>query len=129
MVLSYPVLDGLTARPFKALTPTSVPPAPVQRLKSHFPPACLHPEAVKEGTDPLTPTRVYTNPLISNLTMLCKYHNGVNDDDPNGPRKKRKRPSRGRMRRHRGRVRLHTPGGKLVGNTHALSSMGAMNLI
>ena len=68
----------------------------------------------------------------SNLTMLCKYHNGVNDDD--GPRKKRKRPSpgkpkRGRMRRHRGKVHLHTPGGKLLGNTHDLSSMGAMNLI
>ena len=68
----------------------------------------------------------------SNLTMLCKYHNGVNDDD--GPRKKRKRPSpgkpkRGRMRRHRGKVRLQTPGGKLVGNTHHVSSMGAMNLI
>ena len=68
----------------------------------------------------------------SNLTMLCKYHNGVNDDD--GPRKKRKRPSpgkpkRGRMRRHRGKVRLHTPGGKLVGNTHHVSSMGAMDLI
>ena len=72
----------------------------------------------------------------SNLTMLCKYHNGVNDDDgPAKPgRKKRKRPSpgktkRGRMRRHRGKVRLHTPGGKLVGNTHHVSSMGAMNLI
>ena len=69
----------------------------------------------------------------SNLTMLCKYHNGVNDDD-DGPRKKRKRPSpgkpkRGRMRRHRGKVRLQTPGGKLVGNTHHVSSMGAMNLI
>uniref|UniRef100_UPI00174C9B2A HNH endonuclease signature motif containing protein n=1 Tax=Corynebacterium stationis TaxID=1705 RepID=UPI00174C9B2A len=68
----------------------------------------------------------------SNLTMLCKYHNGVNDDDPNGPRKKRKRPSpgkpkRGRMRRHRGKVRLHTPGGKLVSNTHHVSSMGAMD--
>src|SRR5690625_1556044 len=68
----------------------------------------------------------------SNLTMLCKYHNGVNDDD--GPRKKRKRPSqgkpkRGRMRRHRGKVRLQTPGGRLVGNTHDLSSMGAMDLI
>ena len=68
----------------------------------------------------------------SNLTMLCKYHNGVNDDD--GPCKKRKRqspgkPKRGRMRRHRGKVRLHTPGGKLVGNTHNLSSMGAMDLI
>ena len=63
----------------------------------------------------------------SNLTMLCKYHNGVNDDD--GPRKKRKRPSRSRMRRHRGKVRMQTPGGKLVGNTHDLSSMGAMDLI
>ena len=68
----------------------------------------------------------------SNLTMLCKYHNGVNDDD--GPRKKRKRPSpgkpkRGRMRRHRGKVRLQTPGGKLVGNTQPVSSMGAMDLI
>src|SRR5690625_1805904 len=67
----------------------------------------------------------------SNLTMLCKYHNGVNDDDgPAKPgRKKRKRPSRGRMRRHRGKVRLHTPGGKLLGNSHHLSSMGAMDLI
>ncbi|WLP86570.1 HNH endonuclease [Corynebacterium stationis] len=68
----------------------------------------------------------------SNLTMLCKYHNGINDDD--GPRKKRKRPSpgkpkRGRMRRHRGKVRLQTPGGKLVSNTHHVSSMGAMDLI
>ena len=66
----------------------------------------------------------------SNLTMLCKYHNGVNNDNPDTPgRKKRKRPSRGRMRRHRGKVRLHTPGGKLVDNTHSLSSLGAMDLI
>ena len=73
----------------------------------------------------------------SNLTMLCKYHNGVNDDgDPANPgsqKRKNKRgkgkPSRGRMRRHRGKVRLHTPGGKLVGNTHHVSSMGAMDLI
>ncbi|PQM73623.1 HNH endonuclease signature motif containing protein [Corynebacterium sp. J010B-136] len=78
----------------------------------------------------------------SNLTMLCKYHNGVNDDgDPANPgsqKRKNKRgkgkpspgkPKRGRMRRHRGKVRLHTPSGKLVGNTHDLSSMGAMNLI
>ena len=73
----------------------------------------------------------------SNLTMLCKYHNGVNDDgEPGNPgSQKRKntrgkgKPSRGRMRRHRGKVRLHTPGGKLVGNTHDLSNMGAMDLI
>ena len=78
----------------------------------------------------------------SNLTMLCKYHNGVNDDgDPGNPgsqKRKNKRgkgkpspgkPKRGRMRRHRGNVRLHTPGGKLVSNTHHVSSMGAMDLI
>src|SRR5690625_5129785 len=73
----------------------------------------------------------------SNLTMLCKYHNGVNDDgepgNPGSQKRKNKRgkgkPSRGRMRRHRGKVRLHTPGGKLVGNTHDLSNMGAMDLI
>src|SRR5699024_6136096 len=72
----------------------------------------------------------------SNLTMLCKYHNGVNNDYPDGQRNKRRpgkpkrgKPNRGRMRRHRGKVRLHTPGGKLVGNTHHVSSMGAMNLI
>ena len=46
-----------------------------------------------------------TNP--ENLTMLCKYHNGANDDDA-GKRK------RGRMRRHHGKVKLHTPGGKLL---------------
>ena len=70
----------------------------------------------------------------SNLTMLCKYHNGVNDDG--GPRRKhgpgKSKPgksSRGRLRRHRGKVRLHTPGGKLLGNSHHLSSMGAMDLI
>ena len=72
----------------------------------------------------------------SNLTMLCKYHNGVNNDAPDGQRNKhrpgkpkRGKPNRGRMRRHRGKVRLHTPGGKLVGNTHHVSSMGAMDLI
>src|SRR5699024_9807991 len=58
----------------------------------------------------------------SNLTMLCRYHNGVNDDDPTKRR-------RGRIHRHRGQVRLITPGGKLLGNTHQLSTMGAMDLI
>ncbi|EFG81850.1 HNH endonuclease, partial [Corynebacterium ammoniagenes] len=58
----------------------------------------------------------------SNLTMLCRYHNGVNDDDPTKRR-------RGRIQRHRGQVRLITPGGKLLGNTHHLSNMGAMDLI
>ncbi|EFG81217.1 HNH endonuclease, partial [Corynebacterium ammoniagenes] len=62
----------------------------------------------------------HTSP--SNLTMLCRYHNGVNDDDPTKRR-------RGRIHRHRGKVRLITPGGKLLGNTHQLSTMGAMNLL
>ncbi|AMJ44866.1 HNH endonuclease signature motif containing protein [Corynebacterium stationis] len=73
----------------------------------------------------------------SNLTMLCKYHNGVNDDgDPGNPGSQKRenkrgkgKPSRGRVRRHRGKVRLHTPGGKLVSNSHDLSSMGAIDLI
>ncbi|MDN6286426.1 MAG: HNH endonuclease, partial [Corynebacterium casei] len=65
-----------------------------------------------------------TNP--SNLTTLCSYHNGVNDD---GARDVRHEKSRGRMIRHRGQVKLVTPGGKLLGNTHDLSTMGAMDLI
>ncbi|MGO2197069.1 MAG: HNH endonuclease signature motif containing protein [Corynebacterium casei] len=65
-----------------------------------------------------------TNP--SNLTTLCAYHNGVNDD---GARARRREKSRGRMIRHRGQVKLVTPGGKLLGNTHDLSTMGAMDLI
>ena len=64
-----------------------------------------------------------TNP--SNLTTLCAYHNGVNDDAGAGRREK----SRGRMVRHRGKVKLLTPGGRLVSNEHDLSTMGAMNLI
>ena len=62
----------------------------------------------------------------SNLTMLCRYHNGVNDDDPH---RRSSKPKRGRIRRHRGKVRLITPGGRPVDNTHDLSSMGAMNLL
>ncbi|MGO3172668.1 MAG: HNH endonuclease signature motif containing protein [Corynebacterium casei] len=65
-----------------------------------------------------------TNP--SNLTTLCAYHNGVNDD---GARARRREKSRGRMIRHRGQVKLVTPGRKLLGNTHDLSTMGAMDLI
>ena len=67
-----------------------------------------------------------TNP--SNLSMLCAYHNGVNDDgEVQG--KNLTKPKRGRMIRHRGKVKLLTPGGRLVGNTHDLSTMGAMDLI
>ena len=67
-----------------------------------------------------------TNP--SNLSTLCAYHNGVHDDgEVQG--KNFTKPKRGRMVRHRGQVKLLTPGGRLVGNTHDLSAMGAMNLI
>jgi len=65
-----------------------------------------------------------TNP--SNLSTLCAYHNGVNDDGAQGVRHEKRR---GRMVRHRGKVKLLTPGGRLVGNTHDLSGMGAMDLI
>ena len=67
-----------------------------------------------------------TNP--SNLSTLCAYHNGVNDDG-DVPGKNFTRPKRGRTVRHRGKVKLLTPGGRLVGNMHDLSTMGAMNLI
>src|SRR5699024_3655437 len=53
----------------------------------------------------------------SNLTMICSYHNGVNDDDPH---RRSTKPKRGRIRRHRGKVRLITPGGRPVDNTHDL---------
>ncbi|MGO1447259.1 HNH endonuclease signature motif containing protein [Corynebacterium casei] len=65
-----------------------------------------------------------TNP--SNLSTLCAYHNGVNDDGAQGVRHEK---SRGRMVRHRGKVKLLTPGGRLVGNTHDLGGMGALDLI
>ncbi|MGO3673995.1 MAG: HNH endonuclease signature motif containing protein, partial [Corynebacterium sp.] len=65
-----------------------------------------------------------TNP--SNLSALCSYHNGVNDD---GARARRREKSRGRMMRHRSKVKLVTPGRNLLGNTHELSTVGAMDLI
>lgn len=77
-----------------------------------------------------------------NMTMLCKYHNGVNDDNSSAP------PKNGRMERcrgtppggstpdgrsqegrHRGKVRYRSRGGRLFANTHINSSLGAMNLI
>ena len=74
---------------------------PADRCQVH------HMEAHKNGGQ--------TNP--ENPTMLCKYHNGVNDSrDGSG----RHRGDRGRIRRHRG---------KIVANTHDLSRMGAMDLI
>lgn len=78
---------------------------PADRCQAH------HLEAHKNGGQ--------TTP--ENLTMLCKYHNGINDDDGTS--------KRGKMTRHRGKIRLQQPGGKLIGNTHQVGQMGAMNLI
>ncbi|MDN6274787.1 MAG: HNH endonuclease, partial [Corynebacterium casei] len=54
------------------------------------------------------------------------YHNGVNDD---GARARRREKNRGRMMRHRSKVKLVTSGRNLLGNTHELSTVGAMDLI
>lgn len=59
----------------------------------------------------------------TNLTMLCKYHNGVNDDNPKAP------PRNGRVHREGGRVRYRSPGGRELENTHLNSSLGAFDLI
>ncbi|MFH0411608.1 HNH endonuclease signature motif containing protein [Corynebacterium sp. L4756] len=64
----------------------------------------------------------------ANLTTLCRYHNGVNDDDQRGQGRAGHK-SRGRMRRHRGKVRYTSPGGHTFGNTHQVSDLGAMDLI
>lgn len=57
-----------------------------------------------------------------NLCVLCPYHNGVNDDDPEKPR-------RGRMDRKDGKVEYTSPGGRNLKNTHPVSNLGAMDLI
>lgn len=44
---------------------------------------------------------------ITNLAVLCRYHNSVNDDDPS-------RPQRGRIIRFRGRPRWRSPRGAIV---------------
>lgn len=78
----------------------------------------------------------------TNLAMLCKYHNGANDDNPNAP------PRNGRVHRgssrgardraadaatdaatQAGRVRYRSPGGRELKNTHVNSSLGAFDLI
>lgn len=58
----------------------------------------------------------------SNLTMLCPYHNGVNDDEANKRR-------RGRVDRHFGHVRYTTPSGRIIANRHDNCTRGAMHLI
>ena len=64
----------------------------------------------------------------TNLTMLCKYHNGANDDDPNAP-PRNGRIERGRNIRGRSQVRYRSPGGRRLENTHINSSLGALSLI
>ena len=78
----------------------------------------------------------------TNLAMLCKYHNGANDDNPNAP------PRNGHIHRgssrsardsdadaatattaQAGRVRYRSPGGRELHNTHVNSSLGAFDLI
>lgn len=59
----------------------------------------------------------------ANLTMLCKYHNGVNDDNPNAP------PNRGRIHRVDGKVYYRSPGGRWLRNTHDNTALGAMELV
>ena len=80
---------------------------PADRCHSHH----IHPHNLGGPTEP------------TNLTMLCKYHNGVNDDNPNAP------PRNGRVHREGGRVRYRSPGGRELENTHLNSSLGAMSLI
>lgn len=43
-----------------------------------------------------------------NLTMLCKHHNGANDDNPNAP------PRRGRIARESGKLVYRSPAGKKI---------------
>lgn len=80
---------------------------PADRCQVHH----IHPHNLGGPTEP------------TNLTMLCKYHNGVNDDNPNAP------PRNGRVHREGGRVRYRSPGGRELENTHLNSSLGAMSLI
>ena len=58
-----------------------------------------------------------------NLTMACRYHNGVNDDDPDDAR-------RGRLVRVDGHVSWQPPGGgPAQANDHPLNRLGALHLI
>lgn len=66
----------------------------------------------------------------SNLTMLCPYHNGVNDDESGDHyRRDGSKRRRGRVDRHFGRVRYTTPSGRMIANRHENSARGAMTLI
>src|SRR5699024_8710713 len=81
---------------------------PADRCQVHH----LHPHNLGGQTSP------------ENLTMLCKYHNGANDDHPNAP------PRNGRMfRSRRGKIRYRSPGGRELDNLHLNSSLGALSLL
>ena len=64
-------------------------------------PGCRHP-ADKAQVHHLRAWRLGGNTNPENLTMVCPYHNGVNDDDPS-------RPRRGRLERVNGKVRRIPP--------------------
>ena len=58
------------------------------------------------------------------LTMLCRKHNGLNDDDPNAP------PRNGRVERHPGGVLFHPPDGSPPrANPHPLRKLSARGLL
>ena len=81
---------------------------PADRCQVHH----LHPHNLGGQTSP------------ENLTMLCKYHNGTNDDNPNAP------PRNGRVfRNRRGKIRYRSPGGRELDNLHLNSSLGALSLL
>lgn len=61
-----------------------------------------------------------------NLTMLCKYHNGVNNDDPDN---RARGKNKGRVERRNGKVRYTSPGGYQYDNDHPVAKLGAMSLI
>ncbi|MDO5669602.1 MAG: HNH endonuclease signature motif containing protein [Corynebacterium sp.] len=60
---------------------------------------------------------------VATLTMLCRKHNGLNDDNPNAP------PRNGRVERHPGGVLFHPPDGSPPkANPHPLRKYSARGL-
>ncbi|MDR7330262.1 hypothetical protein J2S39_001938 [Corynebacterium guangdongense] len=61
---------------------------------------------------------------VRDMSMACRYHNGVNDDDPNAP------PRRGRLARIGGQIHWCPPGGGRPRlNMHPTARLGAMRII
>lgn len=57
------------------------------------------------------------------ITPLCRYHNGKNDDDPAGA------PKNGRVDRINGRIHTVPPGGRPVHHREPIARMGMMDLV